>query len=118
MSSIRIDFVIEKRSRFYKQIDLITNDGVPISLVGKTVEATIKESSATETVLHSLTETNGGIEVIDDALGQIALFISGEYTDVEADIGVYDIKLIDTLTPGIDDERLMEGTITYTKGIT
>ena len=114
----RHDFVIEKKGKFYKEIDLVNQNREPISLVGREVKCIIKESHATETILHTLTEANGGVIVLDDANGLIALFISSTDTDIQADVGVYDIIRLDPLNPTLDNERILEGKITYSKGVT
>jgi hypothetical protein len=113
----RFDMVIEKKAKFYKEIDLQDANGNPISSIGRLIKCVIKESYATETILFTLTEENGGILVLDDALGKIALVILSDATDVDADFGVYDLIRIDEIVPLLGNERLLEGKITFSKGV-
>lgn len=118
MVAARQDFVIEKGARFYKEIQLTDDAGTPVTLVGKKIKFTAKESTATSTKLHDLTEDNSGIQVLDDALGNVAIYISAEDTGaIEADYGWYNITEIDEDYPDEEIERLLEGKITYSKGV-
>lgn len=114
----RYDFTIEKGAKFYREMNLTTDANAPVSLVGKTLRCQIKESYETETVLHDLTEANGGIDILDDAVGRFALVIGSTDTKVDADYAVYDILKIDTAFPELDNERVLQGQITYLKGST
>lgn len=116
MTAARLDLVIEKRAKFYREINLVYSDGSPRSLVGKKIKCIIRESYETETALHTLTEANSGIEVLDDALGKVALVIFADNTDVNADYGVYDVIEYDELFPDEEIDRILQGRITYDKG--
>ncbi len=116
MTAARLDLIIEKKARFYVELNLVDMNDNPVSLVGKTIEVVIKESLMTETILHHLTETNDGVRVLNDATGKVGLFIGSTATDVEADFGFYTIIRVDPNYPTLDNERLMEGRIIYKKG--
>lgn len=109
---------IEKRAKYYQAFDVTLDDETPVSLVGKTVECKVKESYETTEVLHYLTEANGGILILDDALGKFALVIDADQTNVIPDYGVYDVVIINTSDPTNEIERLLEGKVTYTEGAT
>ena len=113
----RQDLTIEKGSKYYKGLNVTDAEGVARSLVGKTIKCTIRESTATSTNLLLLTEANGGVIVLNDALGQVALYISATDTKVEPDYGVYVIEEVDTAYPLLETERLLEGQVTFTKGL-
>ena len=77
----------------------------------------IKESFETETILHTLTEANGGVTVLDDPQGKVGLFIaSADTVAITADFAVYTIVKLDTNFPTLDNERILEGRIIYKKG--
>lgn len=115
--SARQDFVIQKRAKFYKELDLTDDLGAPIDLTHKTIRARIKESYATSQFLHDLTVANGGIVVLDSLNGKVALYISAEDTDVDADFGVYDVVEVDNVNYTSDIERFLEGRVEYSKGV-
>jgi len=109
------NFSIDKNITFTKDIYL-TSGGVPQSLVGKKVRCIIKESYETDTILFDLTEANNGINVLDDAGGQISLYISAADLDITADFGVYSIVSIDETYPLDIINKLLDGKITFVKG--
>lgn len=118
MLAARRDLTIEKKARFVKEFQIMLEDGItPKTLVGYLVKCVIKESTATETALHTLTEANGGVEIIDDALGKFKLYIPADETDVSADFARYDIVRIDEAFPDEETDRVIWGHIIYTKGI-
>lgn len=118
MTAARLDLIIEKGTKFYRELDLVDQDGDPYTLVGREVKATFRESLNTTTALNLLTEGNGGVIVLDDALGKVALYISATDTQVTPDFGVYDVVVIDSTHPLLDVDRVLEGRVTYTKGVT
>lgn len=115
MTAARKDFIVEKGARFYKELALVDNNGSAVTLVGKTIQCVIKESNETDTVLFNLTEANSGIQVLDDANGSVALYITADNTDINVDFGVYKITQIDENYPDEEIERLLEGKIEFIK---
>lgn len=115
--ALRQDFVIEKGAVFAREINIVDANNAPVSLVGKNIACIIKESLSTSTVLFHLTEANGGVTVVNDAEGKVALYISAADTNVEASHGVYNILRIDDEYPLLDIERILEGRIAFTEGV-
>ena len=121
MSSIpaeRYDLVIQKKAKFYQEFQQVQDDMRPISLVGKTLKCTVKESFSSSIIIHELTEANQGMVKVDAANGVFGMFIPANQTDVPYDYAVYDIIIQDNMYPTTETERVVEGKITYTKGVT
>lgn len=116
--ALRQDFTIEKGAKFYKEFLLRLADDTPETLVGYTVACYIKESPNTTTLLHNLTEANGGVIIISDPSADFALSINSEDTIVDVDYAWYDVVKINTEYPDEETVRILEGRITYTPGIT
>ncbi len=116
--SARLDFTIEKRARFYREIDLQDLYGNPVSLIGLNVACTIKESYSTVTTLFVLTQANGGVLVVDALNGKVGLWIPSNQTDIVQNNGVYDIQIQDPLYPTLDSTRLLQGNIVFSYGVT
>lgn len=118
MGAIRFDLVVEKRSQFYKELDVMDEDGNPIDLTSLVLICTIRESLETSTNLFQLTEANGGIVVLDALHGKMALYISSTDTNIVASNGVYDVVQSDPAYPLLDNYRLMHGLVKFSKGLT
>lgn len=114
----RVDLVIQKGAKFYVEFQQLEEDEVtPISLVGYSIRCRVKESFNSSVVLHELTTANGGVTIINAAQGSFMLNIAADQTNKNVDYAVYDIVLINDTYPGIEDERIIEGKITYTKKV-
>lgn len=116
--AVRHDFTIEKRAKFYKEFELSLANLNAESMVGFEIRCYIKESPNTTTILHTLTEANGGVVILDDPSGKFAIQIASEDTDVDADFAWYDIVKIDSAYPDEETQRLIQGKIKYDAGIT
>ena len=114
----RVDIVIQKGAKFYQEFQFVQDDLQPISLAGKTLKCMIKESHKSPTVLHTLTEDNGGMIMLDAANGSFAMHIESDETNVTVDYGIYDIITIEDDYPTTEIERIVEGNVTYTKRVT
>jgi len=115
----RYDLIIEKKAKYYQEFQQLEGDGItPIPYTTKTLKCTIKESYETTTTLHDLTEANGGVIRVDETTGTFAIQIDADQTNVTPDFAVYDIIAMTTTAPTTDIERLIEGKITYTEGVT
>lgn len=113
-----INIEIEKKVKYYQAFDIELDDGTPVSLVGKTIECIIKESYETSENIFHLTEANGGILVLNDALGKIALVVPASQTNVVQDYGVFDVVAIGSSNPTVERERILEGKVRFTEGAT
>lgn len=116
MSAGRFDIKIEKGAKYFQAFDIELDDTTPVSLVGKTVECKIKESVETETNIFHLTEANGGILILDDANGRLAVSIDADLTGVEPDYGVYSLYIVTTADPEDEIEHLLYGKVTFMEG--
>lgn len=116
MTAARYDFIVEKGQKFYQEVQLTYDNGLPRSLVGRKVACKIKESLATDTVLFSLTELNGGIVVVNDSTAVIGMYISADDTNVDVDYGVYTLVEINETYPDTETTRLLEGVLEFRKG--
>lgn len=114
----RVDITIPKGAKFYQEFQQVQDNMVPISLAGKSLKCTIRESYKSPVVLHELTEANGGMIKVDEANGVFAMLIPSDKTNVSCDFGVYDIILIDNLYPTVETERVIQGQVIYSKGVT
>lgn len=112
------DLVIRKGGKFYQEFQQVQDNGVPISLAGKTLKGRVKESLKSPTVLHELTEANGGVVKVDEANGVFGMLIRSDQSNVAADFGIYDIMLIDNAYPTLESEYVVAGKITYITGVT
>jgi len=114
----RIDFIIQKGAKFYQEFQLTEDDGVtPISLVGKKVVCTIKQSFNANNWVHQLTEANEGTTRLDPANGVFCISIPATETNKNMSTAVHNIKLIDDEYPTIETERIIEGKVTYTSDV-
>lgn len=114
----RHDLVVRKGGKFYVEFQQVQDDMTHISLAGKTLKGRVKESLKSPTVLHDLTEANGGLVIVDEANGIFGMLLRSDQTNVTADYGIYDIMAIDDDYPTIESEYIVEGKITYTTGVT
>ena len=114
----RVDLVIQKGAKFYQEFQFVQDDLQPITMVGKTLKCTIKESQKSPLVLHTLTEDNGGMIMLDAAQGSFAMYIEADETNVSVDYGLYDIITIEDDYPTTEIERIIEGKVTYTQRVT
>lgn len=117
MTAATLNLEIEKKAKFYKEMQITLSDGSGKSLEGKVIYCNIKESTATDTYLFQLTEANGGIIVLDDSEGRFALSIDADETDISADFGVYNVWEETEAEPETEDERVLQGKIVFSKGI-
>ena len=118
MTAGRLDFIIEKGAKFYRRMQLKNDDGTTRTLEGYVVKCQIRESYETSTILHELTEANGGIEVLDDPNASFAVSIDALYTSPDADYAVYDIIVQNEEFLDREVERVLSGKIIYSKGVT
>lgn len=109
---------IYKGGKFYVEFQLQDDDGLPISLVGKSLKCRIKESEKSSSVLFDLTIANGGMIITDAANGIFAILITSDVSNVEADRGIYDVLQIDDSYPTLESEYVLRGKVTFIKGIT
>lgn len=114
----QLPLTIYKGVKFYQEFQLLQDDESVVSLVGKTLKCTIKESFNAATVLHNLTEANGGVVKVDAANGIFAILITSDLTNVSVSKGVYDIISINDDYPTIETELLIRGAIVYINGVT
>ncbi|PIR06680.1 MAG: hypothetical protein COV55_02905 [Candidatus Komeilibacteria bacterium CG11_big_fil_rev_8_21_14_0_20_36_20] len=112
------NLTIHKGGKFYFEFQLQDDEGLPISLVGKSLKCRIKESVRSSEVLLDLTTANGGMIITDAVNGIAAISIRSDETSVDADRGVYDIIQIDNSYPTIESEYIMFGKVTFITGIT
>ncbi len=117
MEAVRYDLEINKRSQFYKEIDLTDGNGVAIPLTGLTIIVTIRESLETLTNLYQLTVGNGGVTILDSLNGKIALYISSTDTDIVPSNGVYDLIQQTIAYPPLDNVKIMYGKVNFNKGL-
>jgi hypothetical protein len=92
-----------------------TAAGVPVDLTGYTGRAQLRTSAGTAAIALDLTSANGGI-LVSGVTGKITMYATDLQTDtLTADKYLYDLDITNTLG---DVLRLVEGTITISKGIT
>ena len=112
------DLVIRKGGKFYQEFQQVQDNGVPIPLTNKLLKGRVKESLKSPTVLHDLTEENGGMVIVDELNGVFGMLIRSDQSNVAADYGIYDIMAIDKDYPTLESEYLVMGKVTYTTGVT
>ena len=117
MAAVRRGLTIEKKTKFYQELQILLADGTGKNLVGKKIACRIKESYSTEELLHDLTEANGGVNLIDDVTGTFALYIPADETDNDALTAVYEIIEINEEFVEEETEKAMYGKINYIKGV-
>lgn len=110
------DFTIDKGARWYKEIQLVNENGEPVSLIGMRIRCIVKESTATDTLTFDMTEFNGRVQVINDSQGNVALYLTAEETlSVKEDWGIYRLVQVDENYPEQEIQRLLQGNIEYRK---
>jgi hypothetical protein len=114
----RLDIVIQKGARFYQEFQQVDDNGAPIPIVNQTIKCIMKESFKSTVNLFELTEENGGIILDDAANGVFGLLLNANQTDIPQTIGIYDVLLIDNDYPALDSDRIVEGKIRFSPGIT
>jgi len=114
----RLDLTIYKGSRFYQEFQQVEDDLAPIPLTDKTVKCCIKESFKSSVNLFELTEANGGTVIVDRPNGVFGILLNSDQTNISQTVGIYDIMLIDIDHPTIDSERIVEGKILFSAGVT
>lgn len=114
----RLDIVIQKGARFYQEFQQVDDNGAPIPIVNQTIKCIMKESFKSTVNLFELTEENGGIVLDDAANGVFGLLLNANQTDIPQTIGIYDVLLIDNDYPTLDSDRIVEGKIKFSPGIT
>lgn len=117
MAAVKRNLTIEKKIKFYQVLQITHPDGTGKNLVGKKIRCMIKESYSTDEYLHDLTEANGGVQVLNDATGEFALYIPADETNKDALTAVYDIVEINEEYPDEETEKVMYGKIIYIKGV-
>lgn len=92
-----------------------TANNVPVDLTGYTGRAQLRQSAGDSVAALDLTTLNGGI-IIDEPNGKITMYATDAQTQLLiSDKYVYDLEITDTRG---DVQRLIEGIITISKGIT
>ena len=114
----RLDLIVYKGSRFYQEFQQVEDDLSPMPLTDKTVKCYIKESLKSSVRLFELTEGKGGTVIVDRLNGIFGIQINSDQTDIAQTVGIYDIMLIDINHPTIDSERIVEGKILFSEGVT
>lgn len=89
--------------------------GSPIDLLGYTARMQIRMNKSSSQVMLELTTENGGI-VLGGLAGSVTLEFTEESTSKLTRGGVYDLELVNS--DGTTVIRLVEGTITLSKGVT
>lgn len=119
MSTFEYDLEICKRANLYQPFRVKDFEDNLVVVAGRdfSIACRIKESHSTDSELFYLTEENGGI-VVDEPLGIFSISIPATDTDVNEDTGVYDVLFVDTNNPEIIKERILEGQISFTEGVT
>lgn len=112
------NITVYKGSKFYEQFQLVQSDLTPISLVGKTLKGTIKESLKATANLFELTEANGGLTKVDAANGIFTMLLDSSQTNISASRGVYDIMQINDTYPDDESEYIVRGSVNFIQGIT
>lgn len=110
-----VNLVIEQGADFSHIVGLTNSDGSIFVLTDYDARMQIRTTVSTETVLHELTVSNGGI-VINELAGQLTLVISNADTTLMTwRSGVYDLEIISDL--GIVT-RIMQGSATLSPEVT
>lgn len=113
------DIIINKGAKFYLEMQQVEDDGVtPIPFINCTIECKIRESFKSSIVLHHLTEANGGIIRLSNTEGRFALLIEATNTNIVAEYGVYDVISKDVAYPTREIDRIVQGKVTYSNGVT
>ncbi len=113
MTAGNLDFIVEKGAKFSKTLTLEYSNGTTRDLTGKTMKCVIKESTATDTILFTLTEANGGVEIIDATGGELAIHIDADDTNVAVDYGVYTLSEADDDALLTDIEYILKGKVIF-----
>lgn len=92
-----------------------TAAGVPVDLTGFSGKAQLRTSAGNTAIALEMSTANGGI-IIDSLNGKITMYATDAATQLlTADKYLYDLEITNTLG---DVQRLVEGVITISKGIT
>lgn len=116
MRAGKYNTVIEQGAVFRRSMIWKDSNNAVIDLTGYTAEMQIRQKKDSETILHTLSTSNGGI-TITGAQGKIDLFISADTTaEFDFTSAYYDLEL----NPGDDAEkvRMLEGIISLSKEVT
>ena len=114
MTAVTLNIVIEQGIT-YKQ-SLIWQDefGVVIDLTNYTARMQVRNKLESKDPLISITDASG--ITLGGVAGTIAILVSSTVTDAIENIsGVYDLELIDSAG---EVTRLIEGTVTFVRGVT
>lgn len=110
MSAGKLNLVIEQGATFNRPIELKDGEDNPIDLTGASISALAKEKLSDRDVLFAFTAT-----ITDAVSGKFKFGLTAdETTALEINSGVYDIDI--TYPSGVVD-RLLQGTITVSKGV-
>lgn len=90
------------------------SDGTLVNLTGYTAKMQGRTAKFSTTTIFDLTTENGGI-TLGGSAGTISLLLTAAQTAALTVSGVYDLILIPSV--GVDN-RLMEGTVTLSQGVT
>lgn len=92
-----------------------TADSAPVDLTGFTGRAQLRLTAGNPNIALDLSSDNGGI-IVDGVNGKITMYATNDQTEtLTADKYLYDLEITDTQG---DVQRLVEGVITISKGIT
>jgi len=119
MSAARINLTIEKGARYFKTFIWRDKSKVAISLAGLSARMHIRENIDDVGFEIELTTTNGRIQLEPAAeTGRIDLILGATLTDaLSITSGVFDLELYNQSDPD-DVNRLMEGVVSITEGVT
>jgi len=114
MSAVKLDLRVEQGITYLKSLTWKDEFGVLINLTDYTAHMQIRQSIASPGVLVDIDNTVG--ITLGGVAGTIELRIESGITDViHEDEGVYDLELT---APDSTVTRLIEGTVTFVKGVT
>lgn len=113
MPAVTHDFQIEQGTTLEKTLIWKDNNKNPRDLTGYTARLQMRPSKTSDTVMVELTTENGGI-TLGGPSGTITLNFTEQNTEPLTRDGVYDLEIV----IGNSVKRLIEGTITVSRGVT
>lgn len=115
MTPAKFNFTAYQAATFSQSLEWKSAD-VPVNLTGYTFKMHVKAKIADAAPLAQLTTENGGVVVVDAALGKFKLYATDETTaDWLFASGVYDLLAIPASGEAV---RILEGKITVVPGVT
>jgi len=107
------DIRVHKGSRLAHVVELKTTDNLPVSLVNKTIKCFIKESLSTSFLLFNLTVENEGIQIVDEVNGIFVIAIPANQTDIDVNVGFYDIIEAQTDFQSTESKVILHGRVFF-----